>query len=172
LAHSLAAIAFLAPEYDPAIAWFRDALGFAVLEDRPLGGDKRWVVVGDPSGLGARIIIARAVGEKQLAAVGEQTGGRVGYFIETDDFVSDYQRLTHNGVEFLESPRRELYGVVAVFKDPWGGKWDLIQRAHAAPATPLHRQVTQWAVAIGGFALVVNTLGSEITPFLCGIAVG
>ena len=172
MAHSLAAIAFLAPDYDEAIAWFRDGLGFVVLEDRPLGGDKRWVVVGDPSGFGARIVVARADGEKQLAVIGGQAGGRVGYFVETDDFVRDHQRFMQNGVEFLESPRRELYGVVAVFKDPWGGKWDLIQRVRAAPAAPLQRQITLWAVAIGAFAVVVNTLGSEIAPFICGIAVG
>ena len=172
MAHNLAAIAFLAPDYDAGIAWFRDSLGFSVLEDRPLGGGKRWVVVGDPLGLGAHVIVARAEGEKQLDAVGAQAGGRVGYFVETDDFVRDHQRFTDNGVEFLESPRREPYGVVAVFKDPWGGKWDLIQRARSVPAAPLQRQITTWAVAIGAVALVVNTLGAEIAPFVCGIVVG
>ena len=172
MAHRLAAIAFLAPDYDEGVAWFRDSLGFAVLEDRPLGPGKRWVVVGDPSGGGARFVIARAEGERQLAAVGSQAGGRVGYFIETDDFAREHRRFSQNGVEFLESARREAYGVVAVFQDPWGGKWDLIQPPRAAPTVSLQRSLTFWAAAVAAIAVIVNTLGSEIAPFVLGIAIG
>jgi predicted PurR-regulated permease PerM len=172
LAPSLAAVAFLAPDYDTGIAWFRDRLGFVVLEDRPMSATKRWVVVGDPGGVGARFVIAQAEGERQLAAIGAQAGGRVGYFVETEDFARDFARLSAAGVEFLESPRREPYGIVAVFKDPWGGKWDLIQPAHAAPALPIERQL-KFVFFLGlALAILVKTLGQEIAPFACGIAVG
>ena len=137
MAHSLAAIAFLAPDYDAGIAWFRDRLGFHVIEDRPLGGGKRWVVVGDPQGQGARFVVAKAEGERQIEAIGAQAGGRVAYFLETDDFARDFGRISENGVEFVESPRREPYGVVAVFKDPWGGRWDLIEPVRTVVPVPL-----------------------------------
>jgi predicted PurR-regulated permease PerM len=172
LAHNLAAIAFLAPDYDAGIAWFRDALGLAVLEDRPLGGDKRWVVVGDPNGMGARFVIAKAEGDRQVAAVGTPAGGRVAYFIETDDFARDFARFAGNGVEFIESPRRESYGVVAVFKDPWGGKWDLIEPARSASRVPLERQLAFFAVAIVILGMLFHWLGREIAPFATGMAVG
>jgi predicted PurR-regulated permease PerM/uncharacterized glyoxalase superfamily protein PhnB len=172
MAHSLAAIAFLAPDYDAGIAWFRDRLGFSLLEDRALGGDKRWVVVGDPQRLGARFVIAKAEGERQLAAIGAQAGGRVAYFLETDDFARDYSRFSENGVEFTESPRREPYGVVAVFKDPWGGKWDLIQPQRTVVPVPLHRQIGLWTAVVVAVVIVLQTLGREIAPFATGIAVG
>ena len=132
MARRLAAVAFLAPDYDQAIAWFREALGFALLEDAALGGGKRWVVVGPADGAGARIVIARAEGEAQRAAIGAAAGGRVGYFLETDDFARDRAALEARGVAFLEPPRHEPYGTVAVFRDPWGGKWDLIEPKAAA----------------------------------------
>lgn len=127
MTQSLAAVAFLAPDYDSAIAWFRDALGFDLLVDEPMGPDKRWVVVAPPGGAGARLVIARASDAAQRAAIGAAAGGRVGYFLETDDFTRDYAAMQARGVRFLEAPRREAYGVVAVFVDPWGGKWDLLQ---------------------------------------------
>ncbi len=126
---SLAAVTFLAPDYNSAIAWFRDALGFALLADAPMGPDKRWVVMAPPGGAGARIVIAKASDERQTAAIGAATGGRVGYFLETDDFARDYAAMRAHDVRFLEEPRHEAYGTVAVFADPWGGKWDLIQPA-------------------------------------------
>lgn len=172
MAHSLAAVAFLAPDYDAAIAWFRDSLGFVVLEDRPLSQTKRWVVVGDASDLGARFIIAKAQGERQVAGVGAPAGGRVAYFLETDDFAGDFARMREKGVEFIENARREPYGVVAVFKDPWGGKWDLIQPTHIVVPVPIGKQLTFLAVAFCAIAIVVNTLGSGIAPFVTGIAVG
>ena len=129
---SLAAVAFLVPDYDPAIAWFREALGFELLVDAPIGPGKRWVVVAPPGGAGARIVIAKASDDRQRAAVGAGVGGRVGYFLETDDFARDRAAMQARGVRFLEEPRREAYGIVAVFADPWGGKWDLLQPARAA----------------------------------------
>ena len=97
-----------------------------------LGGGKRWVVVGPADGAGARIVIARAEGEAQRAAIGAAAGGRVGYFLETDDFARDRAAMEARGVAFLEPPRHEPYGTVAVFRDPWGGKWDLIEPKAAA----------------------------------------
>ena len=137
MTQSLAAIAFLVPDYDSAIAWFRDALGFALLADTPMEPGKRWVVVAPPGGAGARLVIAEARGEDQRAAIGAAAGGRVGYFLETDDFARDHAAMQARGVRFLEAPRHEPYAIVAVFVDPWGGKWDLLQPALAgAEAAP------------------------------------
>lgn len=127
MTQSLAAIAFVAPDYDEAIAWFRGALGFEVIEDASLGPGKRWVVVAPPGGRGARLVIAKAADDRQRAAIGQAAGGRVAYFLETDDFDRDHAAMTARGVKFLEAPRYESYGVVAVFADPWGGRWDLLQ---------------------------------------------
>ena len=121
----LASVALLVPEYDEAIAFFR-APGFAVVEDRPAGA-KRWVVVAPPGG-GARILLARAVGA-QVTGIGRQTAGRVGFFLETRDFPGDSARIAAAGGRFEEGPREEPYGRVAVFRDPWGNRWDLIQPA-------------------------------------------
>ena len=126
----LALVAFLVRDYDEAIAWFTERLGFALIEDTLLGPDKRWVVVA-PSQGGARLLLAKAATEAQRAAVGMQTGGRVGHFLETDDFSRDHAALTSRGVRFIEAPRREIYGDVAVFLDLYGGAWDLIQPAPA-----------------------------------------
>ncbi len=136
MTQSLAAVAFLVPDYDDAIAWFRGALGFDLIEDAPLGPDKRWVVVAPPGNSGARLVLARAADALQRAAIGAAAGGRVAYFLETDNFDRDHEAMRARGVHFLESPRREAYGVVAVFADPWGGRWDLIQptRLQAAGA--------------------------------------
>ena len=123
---SLAAIAFLVPDYDEAIAWFRDALGFALLEDLAMGEGKRWVVMQADDGV--KLIIAKASNEAQQARIGDSTGGRVGYFLETTDFAGDHAKMLKHGVRFLEAPRHEAYGTVAVFQDPWGGKWDLLER--------------------------------------------
>jgi catechol 2,3-dioxygenase-like lactoylglutathione lyase family enzyme len=136
LTKSLAAVAFLVPDYDGAIAWFRDALGFDLIEDAPLGEGKRWVVVAPPGGAGARLLLAKAADERQREAIGAAAGGRVGYFLETDDFDRDHAAMDARGVQFLEAPRREAYGVVAVFADPWGGRWDLLQPA------PRHAKAT------------------------------
>jgi catechol 2,3-dioxygenase-like lactoylglutathione lyase family enzyme len=127
MTRSVAAFALLVPSYDEGLAFFRDALGFAVVEDTPVPGGERWVVVAAAGGAGARIVLAVPGDDRQRALIGGQTGGRVGYFLQTDAFDRDYPALSGRGVRFLEAPRRETYGTVAVFSDPWGGKWDLIQ---------------------------------------------
>jgi len=124
----IAAVTLVVPDYDAAIRFFVDALGFELLEDTPLGAAKRWVRVA-PAGGGAALLIAKAVGAAQTAAIGNQTGGRVAFFLETDDFERDYEGFRARGVEFLEAPRHESYGIVAVFVDPFGNKWDLIEAA-------------------------------------------
>jgi putative peptidoglycan lipid II flippase len=134
LAHSLAAVALLVPDYDDAIDWFCGALGFNLVEDIDMGGGKRWVVVRASRAAGARLVLAKAEGPRQRAAIGEGAGGRVGFFLETDDFARDHEEFQMRGVTFLEAPRRESYGTVAVFADPWGGKWDLIEPAAAGAA--------------------------------------
>jgi predicted PurR-regulated permease PerM/uncharacterized glyoxalase superfamily protein PhnB len=172
LASRIAAVAFLAPDYDEAIAWFRDRLGFAVIEDRAMGDEKRWVVVGPSQPDGARFVVAKASSANQLAAVGQPAGGRVAYFLETDDFARDHARFQTAGIEFLEEPRRETYGEVAVFRDPWGGKWDLIEPTRAFTPLPFKRQLALWAGVFIALWIVVQTFGSEIAPFVAGIAVG
>jgi catechol 2,3-dioxygenase-like lactoylglutathione lyase family enzyme len=112
-------------EYDRAIAFYCGVLGLDLLADTSLGGGKRWVLVGGAGG--ARLLLARADGETQAAAIGNQAGGRVGFFLETDDFDQDHARLVAAGVRFLEPPRHETYGSVAVFEDVYGNKWDLIE---------------------------------------------
>jgi uncharacterized glyoxalase superfamily protein PhnB len=102
-------------------------LGFALAEDTPLGGGKRWVRVTPPGGSGANLLLAKATTPEQLARVGDQTGGRVFLFLHTDDFARDHARLTAAGVAFLDGPRHEPYGTVGVFRDLYGNKWDLIQ---------------------------------------------
>jgi catechol 2,3-dioxygenase-like lactoylglutathione lyase family enzyme len=124
---SLAAV--VVDDYDPAIAFFVDALGFELAEDSPAlasdGRAKRWVVV-RPPGAATGLLLARADGEPQAAAVGNQTGGRVSFFLRVDDFAEAHQRMTRAGVEFVSAPREEPYGRVAVFRDIAGNKWDLI----------------------------------------------
>jgi catechol 2,3-dioxygenase-like lactoylglutathione lyase family enzyme len=125
-------VSFLVRDYDEAIAFFTGALGFALLEDTPLGGLKRWVRVAPPGG-GCALLLARATGEEQLAVVGRQAGGRVFLFLETADFDQDHAALRSRGVRFLEEPRVEPYGKVAVFVDLYGNKWDLLE-PRSAPA--------------------------------------
>ena len=133
---SLAAVTILVPSYEDGLAFFRDVLGFAVLADTPLSPSKRWVVVAPSRAAGAALVLAVPSGERQRTRLGDQTGGRVGLFFHSGDFWADYERLRKRGVKFLETPRSELDGLVAVFVDPWGGKWDLLQRAGGAPETP------------------------------------
>lgn len=121
----LALVAVLVPDYDSGIAFFVDVLGFALREDTKIDAEKRWVRVA-PSGGGTEFLLARAVGP-QTDFIGKQGGGRVWLFLETDDFAADYTRLKAKGVTFNETPREEPYGTVAVFTDPFGNRWDLIQ---------------------------------------------
>jgi catechol 2,3-dioxygenase-like lactoylglutathione lyase family enzyme len=132
---NLAAVTVLVPSYDDGLAFFRDVLGFAVLEDTQLSSTKRWVVVAPSRGAGAVLVLAIASNERQRARVGDQTGGRVGFFLHSGDFWADYETLRRRGLKFLETPRLETYGLVAVFLDPWGGKWDLLQPASGASET-------------------------------------
>ena len=119
-------IALLVRDYDEAIAWFQRALGFVLVEDSDLGGGKRWVRVA-PTGDGSTdLLLARGVNERQLAAVGDQHGGRVGFFLHTDDFARDHARLVAAGARFDGEPRHEAYGTVVVFTDLYGNRWDLI----------------------------------------------
>lgn len=127
MSRGLAMVTLVVSDYDKAIAWFTGKLGFALLSDTPLGDGKRWVVVAPPQGSGGRLLLAKAVGEVQSARIGDQTGGRVGFFLETDDFARDHAAFSAAGVRFLEEPRREDYGTVAVFEDLYGNKWDLIE---------------------------------------------
>jgi catechol 2,3-dioxygenase-like lactoylglutathione lyase family enzyme len=123
----LGLVTYVAREYDEAIGFFVGKLGFTLVEDTDMGGGKRWVVVS--AGEGASLLIARAEGDKQVASVGNQTGGRVGFFLQTDNFDRDFAEWTARGVKFREQPRREVYGTVAVFEDVYGNTWDLIQPA-------------------------------------------
>jgi catechol 2,3-dioxygenase-like lactoylglutathione lyase family enzyme len=129
---SIGYVTFLAPNYDEAIDWFCNVLGFALVEDRPLGAGKRWVLVAPPGTGGTRLVLAEPADARQRARIGDQTGGRVFLFLHTDDFWRDHAALTAKGVRFLEAPRDEAYGWVAVFEDKWGNRWDLLQLAQNA----------------------------------------
>ena len=119
-------VTFLVPDYDEALAWFVGTLGFVLLEDTVLGHGKRWVRVAASPDAGTALLLARASDDRQVATVGAQTGGRVGWFLTVEDFHAHHARLIRADVAFLESPRREPYGWVAVFRDPWGNTWDLL----------------------------------------------
>ncbi len=122
----IATIALVVHDYDDAIGFYCGKLGFALVADTPLGAGKRWVLVA-PAGGGARLLLALADGAAQQSRIGDQTGGRVGFFLETDDFARDHAAFTAAGVVFLEAPRHEAYGSVAVFEDLYGNRWDLIE---------------------------------------------
>lgn len=120
-------VTFVVREYDEAIAFFTQALGFALIEDTDLGQGKRWVLVAPKGSQGTSLLLARAVNPEQVRHVGNQTGGRVFLFLHTDDFWRDYGVMKERGVKFQETPREEAYGTVAVFEDLYGNKWDLLQ---------------------------------------------
>src|SRR5688572_21338718 len=127
-------VALLVRDYDEAIAYFTGRLGFSLLEDTALGGGKRWVLVAPPGGARPALLLAKAVTAEQERRMGDQTGGRVFLFLQTDDFWRDYRDMRSRGVNFAEEPRREAYGTVAVFTDLYGNKWDLVERsARAVP---------------------------------------
>ena len=127
----LALLAILVPDYDAGIAFFTGPMGFELLEDTDMGGGKRWVRVA-PQGAQTQFLLARAMGDRQEAAIGNQGGGRVWLFLQTDDFDRDHAAMQSRGVHFEEAPRDEPYGRVAVFNDPFGNRWDLIQFATGA----------------------------------------
>lgn len=124
---SLALIAILIPDYDEAIDHYTRDLDFTLVEDKPLSGAKRWVVVRPNAAGGTGLLLARAADARQVDGIGDQAGGRVFLFLHTDDFAGAHRRLLERGIRFLEPPRREAYGTVAVFVDRFGNKWDLIQ---------------------------------------------
>jgi len=123
---SLGMIAIVIDEYDAAINHFVNDLGFTLIEDTELSPEKRWVVIA-PSPTGAQILLAKASNDHQRAAIGNSTGGRVGFFLYTDNFTETYERYLAKGIEFTEKPRSESFGQVVVFKDRYGNKWDLIE---------------------------------------------
>ncbi|MEO1659496.1 MAG: VOC family protein [Pseudomonadota bacterium] len=128
MSQTIANVTLVVPDYDAAIAFYVDQLGFSLLEDTTLTETKRWVRVA-PRGAETALLLAQADGAAQEAAIGHQTGGRVGFFLHTDDFARDYAAMKNNGVTFREDPRHEAYGSVAVFEDPFGNLWDLIEPA-------------------------------------------
>lgn len=124
----LAQVTLVVSEYDEAIAFYVGAAGFELAQDVDLGGGTRWVVV-RPPGATAGVLLARAGDDSQRARIGDQTGGRVGFFLHTNDFAATHATMQAGGVRFLETPRSEPYGTVAVFEDLYGNRWDLIQPA-------------------------------------------
>lgn len=120
-------IAIVVDEYDSAIDHYTNDLGFTLIEDKELSPEKRWVVIA-PSNEGARILLAKASNEAQTAAIGNSTGGRVGFFLYTNSFNETFESYKSHGIEFVENPRQEKYGQVVVFKDRYGNKWDLIEK--------------------------------------------
>lgn len=129
MAQFISAVTLLVDDYDRAIDFYVNSLGFTLLEDTKLSDTKRWVLVA-PSQADAQstsILIAKADTDAQIASIGEQTGGRVSFFLRTDQFDQDYSAMLEKGVRFLEEPRDEVYAKVVVFEDPFGNKWDLLQ---------------------------------------------
>lgn len=124
---TLALITLVVADYDDAIAFYVGKLGFDLTANEPMGA-KRWVVV-TPPGSQAGLLLAQASDDDQAARIGDPTGGRVAFFLHTDDFDRDHARMSAAGVSFLEAPRREAYGTVAVFEDLYGVRWDLLQPA-------------------------------------------
>ncbi len=122
----IATVAIVVRDYDEAIAYYTGVLGFKLVEDTPLGPAKRWVEVASEAG-GTHLLLAKAATPEQESRIGNQTGGRVAFFLHTDDFRRDYEQLKSRGVKFVEQPRQEPYGTVVVFEDLYGNKWDLVE---------------------------------------------
>jgi catechol 2,3-dioxygenase-like lactoylglutathione lyase family enzyme len=128
MSQTIGLVALLVRDYDEAIDFYVGKLCFSVVEDTYIASqDKRWLVVAPPGSNGARLLLARAVGEAQTQRLGDQTGGRVFLFLYTDDFHRDFHALKAKGIEFVREPKTEPYGTVAVFKDLYGNLWDLLQ---------------------------------------------
>jgi catechol 2,3-dioxygenase-like lactoylglutathione lyase family enzyme len=125
----IAAVTVVVPDYDQAISYFCGVLGFELVEDTPLGSGKRWVVVRPGRSAGSALLLAQARSPEQRERIGDQAGGGVFLFLQTDDFAGDYARYVAAGVHFVEGPRTEPYGTVAVFEDAFGNRWDLIEPA-------------------------------------------
>lgn len=123
----IAHVALVVKDYDEALQFFTQKLDFAILEDTKIDETKRWVIVAPPGAKECCLLLARAANDQELAIVGNQAGGRVGFFLFTDDFNRDYEKLINRGVAFESPPRKEYYGTVAVFKDLYGNAWDLLE---------------------------------------------
>jgi catechol 2,3-dioxygenase-like lactoylglutathione lyase family enzyme len=128
MGQAIAHVAIVVRDYDEAIAYYTNALGFDLVEDTPLGAGKRWVLVRPPGSDGTCLLLARAASPEQESRIGNQTGGRVFLFLHTDDFWRDYNAMKTRGVQFIQEPREEAYGNVVVFVDLYGNKWDLVER--------------------------------------------
>jgi len=129
MTQAISAATLVVPEYEAALAFYVGQLGFELVEDRGLSPGKRWVRVRPTGAGGTCLLLAKADDARQTASIGSQTGGRVAFFLTTDDFDRDHSRFLQAGVEFLEQPRHEPYGIVALFRDPFGNLWDLIEPA-------------------------------------------
>ena len=127
MSQHLGAVSLLVRDYDEALAYYTQVLGFTLVADTAMGGGKRWVVVAPPGATETRLVLARAVRPEEIAAIGRQGAGRVWLFLHTDDFWRDYRAYMARGVKFCETPREESYGTVAVFADLYGNRWDLLQ---------------------------------------------
>lgn len=127
MSNFISAVTLVVPDYDQAIAFYCDVLGFELVEDTQLSPTKRWVLVAPKGAKETRILLAKAEGPAQQAAIGNQAGGRVSFFLTTDDIARDHAQMLANGVNFLEQPRHESYATVAVFQDPFGNQWDLLE---------------------------------------------
>jgi catechol 2,3-dioxygenase-like lactoylglutathione lyase family enzyme len=123
----IAHIALVVDDYDEAIQFYTQKLGFSLVEDTPQSETKRWVLVKPPGSGECCLLLAKAVGDEQRSRIGNQTGGRVFLFLKTDDFRRDHQKFQNNGVQFVREPKTEAYGTVAVFTDLYGNLWDLVQ---------------------------------------------
>ncbi|QTD54965.1 VOC family protein [Parasphingorhabdus cellanae] len=124
----ISAISLVVPDYDQAISFYVGLMGFDLIEDTELSEDKRWVLVAPPGSTETRLLLAKASNEAQEEVIGEQAGNRVFLFLETYDFDTDFALMERAGVDIIEEPRVESYGKVVVFRDPFGNKWDLIER--------------------------------------------
>jgi len=131
---SIGAISLLVRDYDEAILFYTRALRFKIVEDQPMAGGKRWVILKPSGSRETRLLLARAKNGAERRAIGRQAGGRVFLFLHTDDFGRDYRRMRRCGVRFTERPRRESYGTVAVFEDLYGNRWDLLMPGRRRPA--------------------------------------
>lgn len=132
MSQNIAHVSILVRDYDEGIRFFTKSLGFQLIEDTPSkdrdGRDKRWVLVAPPGSRGTNLLLAKASNEEESSRIGNQTGGRVFLFLQTDDFWRDYRAMIAKGVKFVREPKEEEYGTVAVFEDLYGNKWDLLQR--------------------------------------------
>lgn len=126
---SIFQVTVLVREYEEAIHFFVEKLGFKLMDDIALGEEKRWITVAPEIHNGLQLVLAKAEGEEQLKTIGKQAGNRVFLFLQSKDFWADYNRMKNQGIEFTETPRTEEYGTVVVFKDLYGNLWDLIQPA-------------------------------------------